>query len=713
MNETNPLFSKHLALVVDDDAVARAVAIRTLSKLGFEVISADDGETALEQLQEHNPDIILLDVEMERMGGIEACTEIRQTSFGNKPIIMMTAHDAAESIDRAFEAGATDFAMKPINWTLLLHKIKYVMRSQEVLLELKNAEHISGLGNWRQSKDSENVVISEGLGHLLGLKHGETEQPLNYIHPDDRELVLQEIAKIGDNDKMSLTHRMITADNKEIVVQHNAKSLLSFNGESKGALGTIQDITEKETTNRRIQQLAYHDTVTAAFNRSATVDRLNSLVNDEHSNHSFALLYIDIDNFRRINESLGQAVGDILLFLVGERLHEILLKLGYDIPRQFLVRENILEHSSLNLLARMSADEFAIILMDDWHKKNIENIGNTLVKELNHPFDIMGRQLTISASVGSAVYPDHGATADTLSQNANTAMHSVKVKGKNNFKLYDSQLSDVAQKKIQLEEYLMLALERNEFSLAYQPQIDMRTMKLVGAEALLRWYSAGLGIVSPLEFIPLAEEIGLIEPIGNWVLNTACEQLASWQNQGLELQRMAINISIRQFGQDEFVDEVACAIKDSGVDAKNVELEITESLLAVDVASATRKLEELKRLGVEISVDDFGTGYSSLSYLKNFPIDRLKIDQSFVKDIHRDVNDVAITKSIIGLARGLSLGVIAEGVETAEHLAKLNELGCNEAQGYLIGKPMKHSDFNFWYESYCERIGATPYSRAA
>jgi len=715
MSNQESTFNNHLALVVDDDVVARTVAIQTMSQLGFEVISADDGETALEQLVDHNPDIILLDVEMERMDGIEACKRIRQsTEFGNKPIIMMTAHDDAESIDNAFQAGATDFAMKPVNWALLHHKIKYVMRSQEVLNELTNAEKISGLGNWRQTLNGSNIDISTGLKMLLGLDLDKPAQLIDYVHPDDRDLVSQELEQLSGNEKMSLTHRMITAAGHEIIVQHRAQSLTSFNGESIGLLGTIQDITEREKTNKRVQQLAFFDPVTGHFNRSAMIDRLNVLTQGSNGGHkSFALFHIDIDNFKRINDSLGPAIGDKLLCSVAHRLTAILNNINYTMPTQFLAAEDINERSNLNMLARLSADEFAIVLVDEWSDSNLEEVSRTLVWELGDQYKIDIRALTISASIGVAVYPRHGATTEALSQNADTAMHSVKLLSKNDYKVYDTNLSDVAQQKMRLEEQLRQAQDKDEFTLFYQPQIEISSLTVVGAEALLRWNSATLGPVSPADFIPLAEEIGLIVPIGNWVLTTACEQLASWKRQNINLRRMAINISIRQFAQDDFVSEVASIIKSSGVNPADLELEITESLLAVDVATAISKLEELKDIGVDISVDDFGTGYSSLSYLKKFPIDRLKIDQSFVRDIDHDVSDIAITKSIIGLARGLSLSVIAEGVETNEHLAKLTELGCDEAQGYLIAKPIPADQFVEWLQNYDDLLESNGLSRVA
>ena len=715
MSNQESMFSKHLALVVDDDLVARTVAIQTMSQLGFEVISADDGDTALQQLAEHNPDIILLDVEMERMGGIEACKQVRQfTAFGNKPIIMMTSHEDAKSIDNAFRAGATDFAMKPVNWALLRHKIKYVMRSQEVLIELRNAEKITGTGNWRQTVNGGKVNISEGLKTLLSLDTDQPVQLMNYVHPADRDWVSQELKQLRSDNRMVLTHRMITAKDQEIIVHHRAQSLNSFNGKSKGLLGTIQNITERETTNKRVRQLALFDQLTQLFNRSASIERLNTLTQSTCNAHqSFALFHIDIDNFKRINDSLGPIVGDKLLRSVAHRLNDILNSMGYAMPQQFVPAEEINERTNLNMLARLSADEFSIILVDRWSDDSLEEVSRTLVWELGEQYKIGIRALTISASIGVAVYPEHGVTTDLLSQNADTAMHSVKLLGKNDYKVYDANLSDVAQQKMLLEEHLRLALDNNEFTLHYQPQIEISGLNVVGAEALLRWSSAELGPVSPADFIPLAEEIGLIVPIGNWVLKTACEQLASWNQRNINVRRIAINISIRQFAQEDFVNQVCSTIESSGVNPADLELEITESLLAVDASTAIDKLKELKRFGVDISVDDFGTGYSSLSYLKKFPIDRLKIDQSFVRDIDHDISDVAITKSIIGLARGLSLSVIAEGVETNEHLAKLTELGCDEAQGYLIAKPIPAEQFEQWLQNYDDSLKSNGMSKVA
>lgn len=715
MSNQESAFNNHLALVVDDEIVARTVAIQTMTQLGFEVISADDGDTALEQLAEHNPDIILLDVEMERMNGIETCRRIRQsTSFGNKPIIMMTAHDDAESIDNAFRAGATDFAMKPVNWALLHHKIKYVMRSQEVLIELTNAEKIAGTGNWRQPVAGGTFDISSGLQMLLGLENDKPVQIIDFVHAADRDLVLQELEQLNNSNKMVLTHRMVTVDNQEIIVHHRAQSLTSYNGKSKGLIGTIQDITEREKTSKKIQQLALFDPTTRLFNRSATIDRLNILTQNSCANHrSFALLHVDIDNFKRINDSLGSAVGDKLLCSVAHRLSDILDQMGFSMPQQYLSADEINDRSNLNMLARTSADQFAIILVDEWNDSDLEEVGRTLVWELGDQYKIDIRALTISASIGIAVYPNHGNNTEVLSQNADTALHSVKLLSKNDYKVYDTNLSDVAQQKMRLEEHLRLAMGQNELSLHYQPQIEISSLKVVGAEALLRWNSDKLGPISPADFIPLAEEIGLIVPIGNWVLKTACEQLASWKQQNIDIRRMAVNISIRQFAQEDFVEQVCNTIETSGVNPADLELEITESLLAVDVATAIEKLEELKAFGVDISVDDFGTGYSSLSYLKKFPIDRLKIDQSFVRDIDHDVSDVAITKSIIGLARGLSLSVIAEGVETSEHLAKLTELGCDEAQGFLIAKPIPAAQFVEWLQNYDDLLKSNGISKAA
>ena len=694
-------FNHYQALVVDDEQLARAVAKRTLSKMGFDVIEADDGTTALELLRTKNPDIILLDFEMETMHGLQACKAIRNgPSTCNTPIIMMTSHDDAQSIDNAFLAGATDFVAKPVNWTLLKHKIRQVMRGQELVFELSNAERISNIGNWRKPLDESASKFSIGMRALLGLEKSDATDIAEFIHPKDRSLFKHTLSQLKLGETSFLKHRMVGKNQKEIIVEHRIWSRTDYKNEPMGILGTVQDITEKEKVNRRIHQLAYHDELTKLCNRTAVIERLTHLTNRcAETKSTFCFLHIDIDNFKRINDSLGPKTGDILLIAIARRINKIVVQLGRNIPDVYTTTENLHDQSNLNLLARLGADAFAVLLPNS-DDESARSVSEELVEELGKPYDIGKRQLTISVSIGVATYPAHGTSAAQLNQNADTAMHSVKRLGKNGFQFYDHSLSDIVQRKMRLEEHLRLALQNEEFSLCYQPQIDITDLQVAGAEALLRWKSAELGQISPADFIPLAEEIGLIVPIGNWVLKTACEQLAQWERNGISLPRLAVNISIRQFNQDNFVDLVSKTITASGVSPSRLELEITESLLAVDVSKAIEKLNALKEFGVDISVDDFGTGYSSLSYLKKFPIDRLKIDQSFVRDIDHDTADIAITKSIIGLARGLSLSVIAEGVETKEHLEKLTELGCDEAQGYLIGKPIPHDEFVEWLKQY-------------
>ncbi len=708
-------FKNHLALIVDDDQTSRSIAKRVITQLGFDVISADDGVSALELLQSNTPDIILLDVDMDCMNGIEACKNIREMpALASTPIIMMTSLDDADSIDDAFQAGATDFSIKPVNWTLLGHKIKYVMRNQEVLIELSNAEKISCIGNWRQPADSDTVSISNGLSILLGLENDQPIDVLKFVHHADRDFVQQKLSQLSSTEYASFNHRMITENKQEILVHHRAQALISYNGEFKGIFGSIQDITEKEKIDQKVRQLAYYDKLTNLANRTALIERLELLTQrSKVTQQRFALVHINIDKFRRINDSLGQATGDKLLTLLAKRLFSFLDAKGHTMPKQFLATEDVNEHSNLNMLARLGADEFAMVLVHDWDAKSIAEFSEYLLSQFGLHYQVDGRQLTISASIGIALYPEHGFNSQELSQNAEKAIHSVKLSGRNNFNVYDDRLSDAAQRKMLIEEHLRQALTNNELRLHYQPQIDLTTKQLCGVEALLRWNSVRLGAVRPIEFIPLAEEIGIIVPIGNWVLESACAQLAAWNKEKVNVKRMAINISIRQFNQDDFVEQVVSIVNQSGVNPTHLELELTESILAEDVPVALKKLEGLKALGVDISIDDFGTGYSSLSYLKKFPIDRLKIDQSFVRDIYTDKKDIAINKSIIGLANGLSLGVIAEGVETEEQLSTLVELGCDEAQGYLFSEPVADYQLVAWLREYDKNRCSHPAEKAA
>jgi diguanylate cyclase (GGDEF)-like protein len=430
-------------------------------------------------------------------------------------------------------------------------------------------------------------------------------------------------------------------------------------------------------TAARINFLAYHDELTALPNRRLFVDRVMAeMGHSEHERTRFALLWLDLDRFKTINDSMGHAFGDRLLIAVAERLSLFTGK-----------PENVF---------RLGGDEFTVIISDIGGEKDAEEAAQQLVDMFEQPVKVGPSAFHITSSVGMALFPDDGNSLDLLLQNADTAMYSAKVI-RNSWKRYAPQMNFKAKEKLLLQNDLRIALELGQFHLAYQPLIDLENEYLVGAEALIRWSHPQRGELPPSEFIPLCEDNGFILPLGEWVLQNACWQMKKWQEEGYPPIIMSVNLSIRQFRQHDLCERIAKVLEETQLEPQWLELEITESIMA-DVAFATEMLGRLKKLGVRISIDDFGTGYSSLSYLKRFPIDKLKIDRSFVSDVLTDRNDAAIVSGISAMARNLNLTVTAEGVENAGQVAFLKELKCQEAQGYFFSRPVPPEQFISLFE---------------
>jgi diguanylate cyclase (GGDEF)-like protein len=418
-----------------------------------------------------------------------------------------------------------------------------------------------------------------------------------------------------------------------------------------------------------LQHQASHDQLTGLPNRMLFDERLSlALAHTHRYGEMLAVVFLDLDNFKTINDTLGHAVGDRLLQIVAERLRGCL--------------------RSEDVLARWGGDEFTLLLSPISNAEDTTKIATKILNVLNAPLKLEGQELHIKASLGIALAPYDGEDAETLLKNADAAMYRAKQQGCNNYQLYTSAIGTKAQERLVLENNLYKALERQEFRLHYQPQIDLRTGEIVGMEALIRWQNQETGFISPSLFIPLAEEMGLINAIGEWVLWTACAQNRTWQSLGLPPIRMAVNLSALQFQQKNLVNIIAQVLESTKLDARYLELEITESIAMHDIPVTISVLRTLRSMGIQIAVDDFGTGYSSLSSLKHFPLDKLKIDQSFVRELVTDSFDAAIVKALIALGHGLKLEVIAEGVETQEQLAFLRSVKCDGMQGYLLSRPL-------------------------
>ncbi len=465
-----------------------------------------------------------------------------------------------------------------------------------------------------------------------------------------------------------------------IVFECAYSRLLDQHGDVVGLIGVAADITERKRAEARLMQLANFDTLTGLPNRALFHDRLaHALAKAHRSKKLVALLFLDLDRFKIINDSLGHYAGDELLKSVAERL-------------QKNARED-------DTVARLGGDEFTVILEGITYNEDATIVARKILEVMGQPFYLDGHEVFVTTSMGIAIYPLDGDNSDDLLKNADTAMYRAKEQGRNGYRFYTADMNAKAVEQLIMESSMRHALERNEFEVYYQPQIDVHSRELTGFEALLRWRHPDLGLLYPSQFLRLAEDNGLIVVIGEWVLHHVCAQAAEWQRTGLPPVRVAVNLSGRQFRQENLVESVACALRESSLSPHLLELEITENFLLDNIQSAVITLNRLHDLNVQLAMDDFGTGYSSLSYLKRFPLNSLKIDQSFVRDISTDPDDAAIAEAIIALAKTLRLRVMAEGVETEEQLYFLRSRGCDQAQGFLISEALPADQVLPWFHS--------------
>ena len=437
------------------------------------------------------------------------------------------------------------------------------------------------------------------------------------------------------------------------------------NGNPLYTVPVIQDITRRKEAEERIRELAYYDSLTGLANRTLFNDRLDQVMaRARRRQGAFALMFLDLDRFKGVNDTLGHAVGDAMLRQAAERLNDCL-------------REN-------DTVARLGGDEFVIILSDYKEETNLPHVADKILKALSRPFDLGVREVFSSTSIGIAIYPDDGDEATDLLRHADMAMYAAKEAGGDTFRFYSSEMNARAVSRMDLEANLRRALEKEEFFIEYQPQIDLITNQVAGLEALLRWQHPQLGVIPPDQFISLAEETNLILPLGEWVMRRVFKQCVTWKKEGYLPFRVAVNVSGRQFAQSDFVEMVCRILDETGVDPTFLEFEITESVVMKDVDAAVLTLEALKKLGINMAIDDFGTGYSSLSCLKHLPLNRLKIDKSFISDLQDNADDRAIVEATIAMAKRLDLGVIAEGVETEGQYGFVRNRECDEVQGFLF-----------------------------
>ncbi len=671
-------------LIVDDETNNRKTMEALLAPLGYNLAFACDGVEALAKASDLMPDLILLDVMMPNLDGFEVCRRLRaDPRLAEVSIILVTALDDRDSRLQGIEAGADDFVTKPYDRAELRARVRTITRLnryRQLLEERAKFERLIEL-----SPDGILLVDARGMIQLANpamrrMLHAENGYSLNAtnwmvcIAPDEREHCRTYVSRVIAN-PMEVAHAetvLLRSGGERIPVEVVAGHI-AWQGRPMAQL-IVRDITERKQTEEQLRVLAYHDALTGLPNRSLFHTLLNqALAKGRRTQRMGTVLLIDLDRFKNVNDTLGHAVGDLLLKNVAARLSGCL-------------RES-------DAVARLGGDEFAVLLEEMPQSADGATVAEKIMGVLTAPFDLAGHEIFVTASIGISVFPNDGQDVQAILKNADTALYRAKEQGRNSYAFYTADMHADALRRMQLENGLRRALERQEFRVFYQPRVALNTGQVLGMEALLRWQHPELGLVPPGQFIGLAEETGLIVPIGEWVLRTACAQTKAWQAAGFPHLRLSANISGREFRQPDMVEKVKQALEDTGLEPQVLELELTESIL-IEVSEETlAKLQALKRTGVHLSIDDFGTGYSSLEYLSRFPVDRLKIDQAFVRDISGDADNGAIIRAIIAMAHGLDIKVTAEGVETAEQLGFLRTYRCDEMQGYYFGAPVPPDQF--------------------
>ena len=696
-----------LVLVIDDDMVMHLWAKRHLLDAGFELVFASNGLEGLKKFQEFSPDIVMVNSEMPVLDGFDTCVRLRQLPNGkNVPLLIVTDSEDAEHIESAYLAGATDFVIKPINWRVLIQRLRYMVKASRVLHRLEKSEsrlaraqQMARLGHWEWTFVNDVLYWSDEIyqnflidKNSFKLNHQTFLERINYA---DR-LYVQECFNrvINTGEAITIEYRIDTTEDKPRYINQQIEVAKNTQGKIIGLAGTIQDITERRESENQVRHLAYYDRVTGLPNRTYFFELLaNSLQLAKRNERNLAVLFLDLDNFKGVNDSYGHHIGDQLLKEISRKLTEALRH--SDVTSRYT---NYLDYHAD--IARLGGDEFTILLNELGRPEDAAVAAQHLLDIISQPIVVGEQKIYSRASIGIAVYPQDGVDIETLLKHADIAMYHAKTLGKGNFQFFHDSMNIKAKKRQEMEACMHQAVLNNELRLYYQPVIDTVSNRLIGAEALMRWESKELGFLMPNDFIPLAEENGMIIQFGEWALREVCGQHKLWQEQGMGHLTIAINLSGLQFNQGSFITTVRQTIEEFQVDPANFVLELTESILMADNEYVLSALWELKAMGFRLSIDDFGTGYSSLSYLKRFPLDILKIDHSFIRDLQANLDDRAIVQAIMALAKTLNLDTVAEGVETLQQKDFLESNLCDSIQGYFYSKPMPVGEFQHYWQNH-------------
>ena len=676
-------------LIVDDDQTSLLLMRAALRKAGFDAILANSGAQALALFASDTFDLVMLDVSMPGMSGFEVCVTLRQQADKSLPIVMVTGLDDVQSVETAYQSGATDFIGKPFNWALIGHRVRYLLRGHQALLALHAANARNGAilkaipdslfevdidGRFLSAPSARADLIEQPPEELVG-KSLQDAFPDGVVRICVAALAEAQTAGLSIGKQFEIERQGV---NRWFELSAALKEVPD--GQAAQFIVMARDITKRKADEQKILRLAMFDNLTGLPNRQSFLDRIEREIRRaQYASTSFGVLFMDLDGFKNINDTMGHSAGDMALQWAAGRLREGVR------PTDLVSRMQ--DPTSELQIARLGGDEFTALIVDIERPADITQIAERILKLMRSPFTLLGREIRLSTSIGIAIYNEDGADAATLLRNADTAMYHAKNAGRDTYKFYNRDLTDQAMERMAMERDLREALASEQFLLHYQPLIDVASGQVNAVEALIRWKRPGFGEIPPSEFIGAAERCGLIVDIGDWVLRKACLEAVRWANKGHEL-RVAVNLSPAQFKDVKLVERVFSALSASGLPPHQLELELTESAVMLDTAATTMTLKAFQARGVKIALDDFGTGHSSLSYLKRMPLSRLKIDQSFVVGLPSDVESLAIVKAIVAMAGSLGLSVTAEGVETQAHADILSQMGCQTLQGYFFAKPM-------------------------
>jgi predicted signal transduction protein with EAL and GGDEF domain/CheY-like chemotaxis protein len=697
-------------LLVDDDEVNLLLTSIALRERGFAITEATSGERAIQILVDWMPDVVVLDALMPGLDGFQTCVELRRLpGFESLPVLMLTGLDDEVSISRAYEVGATDFFVKSTHWSLLAGRLRHLLRSSRTRLELERskaklarAQDLARMGSFDWLRDQGGLVFSvEGL-RVFGMG---ADEKLNFrgllrlLSGDDRRAFLAVLHDVLHHSTVLATDIAVNlADGRlQRIIHAEAEPTFNDQGNLIGYTGIVQDVTDRRLAEDKIRHLANFDALTGLPNRRQLIWRADrALEHARRLNHQVGLLLIDLDRFKVINDTLGHAAGDELLMEVSRRLRSC-VRHSDQIIESSLESVGSRSHRMLEAVGRLGGDEFVALLPEVIDERDAERVADRILDLMREPIFVGGQECFVTASVGIALFPRDGLTVADLMRNSDVAMYAVKAQGRNAATIYRPALGGKGREKLELESALHKAIERNELVLHYQPKVDVRSAKMVGAEALMRW-QRGSVLVPPADFIPLAEETGLIIPLSEWAIREAARQARLWQDSFGFAHSIAVNLPNRMFERSDLVEHIHNAVTAYGVPHRAIELEITETSLMKDLQNVIPTLHRLNDIGVEISVDDFGTGYSSLAYLTTLPISEVKIDRGFVRDLGMTPQSSAVVTAIIAVARSLGLRVVAEGVENLRQMEVLNRLGCVVMQGFLFSKPHPPEDIERWLQ---------------